>query len=108
MTINRFVHLYMADLIAAGFIHMLHHHRQHHLTVAPAKNIYFDDNGHMILPSSLYDIQKMWKDMCSAHKPHLLSIHPNTTFKPDNLTQYESMRGVGWRTYIDYHGRPGE
>jgi len=37
----------------------------------------------------------------------MLDIHARSTFKPDNLTAYETMRDTGWREYIDHHNRSG-
>ena len=104
----------MADLLAVGFLHLLHGvemfsaAHQHVGAISSTNQIYYDNTSHsIVLPPPLYDIQSVWKTMCDVHHPYLIDIRPNATFKPDNLTSYELMSDVGWREYIDYHDRPG-
>ena len=104
----------MADILAAGFLHLLRGvemfsaAHQHAVAISSTNQIYYDNTSNtIVLPPPLYDIQNMWDELCKMNTPVLLDIHPITTFKPDNLTSYELMSDVGWREYIDYHNKPG-
>jgi len=104
----------MADLLAAGFLHLLHGvemfsaAHQHAGVASTANRIYYDSNASsIVLPPPLYDIESMWKEMCNMNYQFIFDIRSNATFKPTNLTSYELMSDVGWREYIDYHDKPG-
>ena len=104
----------MADILAAGFLHLLRGvemfstAHQHSEAISSTNQIYYDSTAtSIVLPPPLYNIQNMWKELCSMNNPLLLEILPNATFKPVNLTSYELMGDVGWREYIDYHDKPG-
>jgi len=104
----------MADILASGFLHLLRRvemfsaAHQHAVAISSTNQIYYNNTSNtIVLPPPLYDIQSMWKELCSMNNPLILDIRPNATFKPGNLTSYEFMSDVGWRDYIDYHNKPG-
>lgn len=93
----RFVHLFISDLFARCFLHDLHvASTAQSRTAVP-----------LVLPQPLYDISELWNSMCRPGGSYLLNTHATSSFKPDNVTAYESMRGTGWREYIDHHNRSG-
>ena len=119
MYFYRFVHLFMADIIASGFLHILEYTQLYHQN--QFTNHILIDNKHIhhsiyynttlksiILPKPLYNISNLWNSICETNQPYLLDISSNNHyFKPKNLTSYELMTNVGWRKYIDYHNKPG-
>ena len=103
-----YVHLFMADLLAATILHVV---KTNTKDIVSSNSIKFMslDSGYSLPTTSLFHlVSNAW---CRLDLPYVLSAHPKSTFTPTNLTDYENVAtGVGetgWREYIDYHGVAG-
>lgn len=123
-----YVHLFMADLMAACFMKVLHdvenvvssidsfdtshgnnNHYSQQLTHEELirASLTIKSTSTAIEPP-LYDVKEMMHSLCQLNSqyPLLLNVESNATYKPTKTRLYEDVveaRGSGWREYIDYH-----
>lgn len=72
----------------------------------------FNGSTEYELPPPLYEVLSLPDkySVCNLYSPYMIDAQPNTTFKPQNVTVYESetaAKSEGWRQYIDFHDTPG-
>jgi hypothetical protein len=93
----------LSDLFSAAFEKMLR----------PCKSI--DETAFSDMPTTYSSIPRplnhhstpIHNDVCDPLEGYVLNYHPNSTFKPSNLSEWERTSGDwGWREYYDVHN-PG-
>lgn len=123
-----YVHLFMADLMSACFIKVLHVVEKVVSSIGSFERSHGNNNHNnqlltheefirasiaikstsTAIESPLYDVKEMMHSLCQLNSqyPLLLNIESNATYKPTNTRFYEDVLeagGNGWREYIDYH-----
>lgn len=116
-----FANLYIADLLAGCFLHVMKSietssaNRSTHTTII-SKNVTTNNSSSYrdyesiiaAYPKPLY-ISSL-NSYCDDMKPYLLHYEPSSQFHPHNLTEYENKitdNNIGWREYIDYYNVSG-
>jgi len=126
-----YVHLLMADLMAACFMKVMHDVEKELSSIdsfeSSRDHVATDHNDQLLtheelvkaslvtkinvslIEPPLYDVHEMMHSLCqltNSKYPLMLNIESNATYKPANTRLYEDeleARGSGWREYIDYH-----
>lgn len=116
-----FIHLFIADVLAGCLLHTMSLLTQARNLQNPAasklQKLYITSatpgftTCNVTLPAPLFNINEISEAVCDNTQPFLLDAHPNTTFHPVNVHQYETdttyWHNGGWRPYIDFHEVPG-
>jgi len=105
-----FVHRFVADVFSACFDRTLRL-----CTDSSARLPSYDMNNQSLnettkndLPAPLY-LPAHHSELCDDTQPFLVQVYANSTFRPENVTEYElkHMSSQGWQQYLDFGAVPG-